>query len=236
MENVAHVKMKENGEWDEPHSLEDHIQGVAALAERFASAFGNGDWGRVAGLWHDLGKYKPAFQEYIRRASGYENEGGDEGGPGKVDHSIVGALWAAKRSDDFAPLFGRVLGYLIAGHHAGLPDWAHEIGIGGALNDRLRDTEHLEKAFEGNPPRSILDCDLPETAPGGKPPSPENDDLLHDQMHLWVRILFSCLVDADFLDTEAYMDKGRSSARASDVESQDLKELKARFDPYMAKR
>jgi CRISPR-associated endonuclease/helicase Cas3 len=236
MENVAHVKRKENGEWDEPHYLEDHIQAVAALAERFASSFGNGDWGRVAGLWHDLGKYKPAFQEYIRKASGYENEGGDEAGPCKVDHSIVGALWAEKQSAEVAQDIGKVLGYLIAGHHAGLPDWAHEIGVGGALSTRLQETEHLEKAFEGKPPQALLDADLPSTMPGGSQLAPELVESLGEQMHLWVRMLFSCLVDADFLDTEAYMDDGKASARAFDGDSQGLEALKARFDRYMAKK
>jgi CRISPR-associated endonuclease/helicase Cas3 len=39
-----------------------HANRVALLAERFASAFGAGDWGRLAGLWHDLGKYSQALQ------------------------------------------------------------------------------------------------------------------------------------------------------------------------------
>jgi len=234
MENVAHVKKKANGDWDEPHILDAHIQGVAALAESFASAFGNGDWGRIAGLWHDLGKYKPAFQAYIRKASGYENDSGDENGPGRVDHSVVGALWAGKRCAESAPDIGRVLGYLIAGHHAGLPDWSHEIGVGGALSDRLKDVEHLEKALEGKPPQSSLDASLPSTMPGGIIPDAQQAECLGEQMHLWVRMLFSCLVDADFLDTEAYMDGRKAAARVFDDNSLGLEALKARFDDYIA--
>jgi CRISPR-associated endonuclease/helicase Cas3 len=233
MKNVAHVKRKENGEWDEPQDLEEHIRGVAALAESFASAFGNGDWGRVAGLWHDLGKYKPDFQKYIRKASGYENDSGDEGGPGKVDHSIVGALWANRPCAEIAPDMGKVLGYLIAGHHAGLPDWAHEIGIGGALKTRLGEKGHLEAALEGEPPRDLLEAELPSSAPVGFAPSEGNDGILAEQMHLWVRMLYSCLVDADFLDTEAYMDGGKASVRAGGVGSSGIEALKERFDRYM---
>jgi CRISPR-associated endonuclease/helicase Cas3 len=233
MENVAHVRRNEKGEWDNPQSLGDHIQGVAELAERFAAAFGNGDWGRLAGLWHDLGKYKPAFQDHIRKSSGYEDDSVDEGGPGKVDHSVVGAIWAEKRCADTAPDIGRVLGYLIAGHHAGLPDWAHEMGVGGALCDRLRDSSHLEKALQGEPPRSLLDADLPSTAPTGIEPTEASDETLHDQMHLWIRILFSCLVDADFLDTEAYMDEAKASIRAVHNDKWELTDFKRRFDAYM---
>jgi CRISPR-associated endonuclease/helicase Cas3 len=54
VENIAHVKREENGGWDEPHSLEEHSRGVAALAKYFAAAFGNSDWGETSGLWHDL--------------------------------------------------------------------------------------------------------------------------------------------------------------------------------------
>jgi CRISPR-associated endonuclease/helicase Cas3 len=237
MENVAHVKRKANGEWDEPHALEEHIRGVAGLAEHFASAFANGDWGRLAGLWHDLGKYKPAFQEYIRKSSGYEYDDTNESaGPSRVDHSIVGALWAEKRFADSMPDIGRVLGYLIAGHHAGLPDWAHEIGIGGALGDRLKETEHLEKALEGMPPQSLLDADLPSSMPGGKPPSRGGEDILLNQIHLWVRMLYSCLVDADFLDTESYMDGGIHSLRTSSDEIGVLPGLKRKFDLYMSEK
>ena len=236
MEYVAHVRRKDNGEWGEPHGLEKHIQSVAALAGEFASAFGNEDWGHVAGLWHDLGKYKPAFQEYIRKVSGYENENGDEGGPGKVDHSIVGAIWAHSRSAEIFPDIGRVLGYLIAGHHAGLPDWAHEIGIGGALHDRLKDTSHIENALQGNPPRCLLDIDLPSTMPGGIPPNPDQVESMGEQMHLWIRLLFSCLVDADFLDTESYMDQGKASARALYKDSSEISELKGSLDAYMSEK
>ncbi|MDP3179337.1 MAG: CRISPR-associated endonuclease Cas3'', partial [Spirochaetaceae bacterium] len=160
---VAHVRKNRDGTWAAPHSLEDHIAGVAALAEEFAACFGNGDWGRLAGQWHDLGKYKSAFQDYIRASSGYEeNEAGGQK-PGKVDHSVVGALYAKSHFSDYSPDIARVLGYLIAGHHTGLPDWSHEIGIGGALSDRLSEEWHLPEALAGHPPTAILESEPPKT-------------------------------------------------------------------------
>lgn len=49
-----------------PHLLADHLRAVAKLAASFAKIFGYEDWGHLAGLWHDLGKYRPRFQRYIR--------------------------------------------------------------------------------------------------------------------------------------------------------------------------
>ena len=228
---IAHVRKGTNLKWEAPHYLEDHVHGVADLAEQFSATFGNGDWGRLAGLWHDLGKYQPEFQEYIRRASGFEADESKEGGPGRVDHSIVGALWARKRYEDIAPTFGQVLGYLIAGHHAGLPDWSHVIGIGGALGDRLRDESRLEAVLKTVPPESILQAALAESPPGGKAPSAECDGELKKQFHLWVRMLFSCLVDADFLDTEAYMTP--ADARRRNNKGIDIREAKFRLDTFL---
>lgn len=74
------------------HDLSDHLFAVAGLAEKLATAFAGGDWAWLAGLWHDLGKYRPAFQQRIRAADG--GEAHLETLPGKVRHAIVGALHA----------------------------------------------------------------------------------------------------------------------------------------------
>jgi len=50
-----------------PHLLADHLRAVSGLAAEFADTFRAADWGRLAGLWHDLGKYRPGFQRYIRQ-------------------------------------------------------------------------------------------------------------------------------------------------------------------------
>jgi len=111
-ETIAHVK---DGK---PHGLEGHLREVGELAGVFASRFGNEDWAHLAGLWHDLGKYKADFQEYLRRVTGYERDEAEEGGPGKVDHTAAGAIHAVERMGKM----GRILGYLIAGHHSGVTE------------------------------------------------------------------------------------------------------------------
>jgi CRISPR-associated endonuclease/helicase Cas3 len=57
---LAHVRRNEDGSF-EIHHLEEHLRTVGDLAGEFASTFGHSDWGQLAGLWHDLGKYSSAF-------------------------------------------------------------------------------------------------------------------------------------------------------------------------------
>ncbi|OYY93713.1 MAG: CRISPR-associated helicase/endonuclease Cas3 [Hydrogenophilales bacterium 28-61-23] len=215
---IAHAAKDENGDWRAPHDLAEHLAGVAALAACFARNFGE-DWARLAGQWHDLGKYRPRFQKYIRQVSGFEADAHIENKPGRSPHSTAGALLAC---DTFQNA-GRILAYQIAGHHAGLDDW-HS-----GLNERLSETasrEELDQALAENPPAHILDSgafkpDLRTmTIPGGG-----------KGFALWVRMLFSCLVDADFLDTEAYMNPDKAAEREG---WPDIATLLDQFDRHMA--
>ncbi len=190
------------------------------LAACHARTFGAEDWAHLAGLWHDLGKYRPRFQHYIRQASGFEADAHIKGeAHGKAPHSTAGAMLACERFG----MSGRVLAYLIAGHHAGLYDWF------GGLDTRLDSTDsrdELNEALAERPPANILDHgsftpDL-RAIPGGK-----------DGFALWVRMLFSCLVDADFLDTESYMDADKSKRRNDWPDVQDLLQ---QFDRFMAEK
>ena len=195
---IAHAAKDHDGNWRPPHDLADHLNEVGTLAADFAQAFGP-DWARLAGRWHDLGKYRLRFQNYIRLASGFEADAHIKGEAGKAPHSTAGALLSCDR---FGPA-GRVLAYLIAGHHAGLSNWF------GGLEARLEATtsrDELNEALAESPPVELLDHDnfKPDlqAIPGGK-----------NGFALWVRMLFSALVDADFLDTERYMDPERFTQR-----------------------
>ena len=68
---LAHVRQEANGSWT-VHHLEQHLLATAALAQQFAAQFQSGEWGELAGRWHDLGKYRPAFQRHICTSSGYD--------------------------------------------------------------------------------------------------------------------------------------------------------------------
>jgi len=124
------------------HSLGEHLLEVARLAGDHATPFGGRDWARLAGLWHDLGKYRPRFQSYIRAASGADAETAHiEGKPGRAPHSTAGALLACERFG--TP--GRVLAYLIASHHAGLYDWDRN-SENSTLEYRLNQTDGHENS------------------------------------------------------------------------------------------
>lgn len=199
---IAHASQNPDGSWRAPHNLADHLAGVAALSACHARKFGAEDWGHLAGLWHDLGKYRPAFQDYIRTRSGFEKENAHIEGAGRVDHSTAGAVHAV---DELGEGAGRLLAYLIAGHHAGLPDWN---GDNASLFQRLEDArkkDFLKEALEQQPSEAILRGQHP----GSRPKSGAAD------LHLWLRMLFSSLVDADFLDTENYMDSDKANTRAA---------------------
>lgn len=207
---LAHVRLDDTGQWLD-HLLEDHLRDVAALAETFAAAFGAGDWAKLAGLWHDLGKYRLAFQCYIRSASGYDAH---IEAPSKVDHSTAGALYAIERMKGL----GRILAYLIAGHHAGLPDWQSAETPASSLLYRLEQAILLTEALKQSPPTDIINASLPTSNPGQR------------DYALWIRLLFSCLVDADFLDTEQFMAPEKAVLRSRYLA---LTELEPLFDSHM---
>lgn len=206
---VAHVKQNPvDDTWLSPHSLEDHLASVAALGRTSALSFDSSEWAFAAGLWHDLGKYRAAFQKYIRDASGYERENAHVESPDRVTHSTAGAVHAIKQ---WPSVPGYVIAYLIAGHHAGLPDWS---GARGSLQFRLKgaDAEYSE-SMEAAIPEAVLAVSQPET------PAPARST---ESISLWMRLLFSCLVDADFLDTESYMAPERLHQRNRSPKLQNL--------------
>lgn len=214
---LAHVRQLPNGKWEE-HFLDEHLREVSKLASKFARQFGSEDWAGLAGLWHDLGKHSTEFQRYIKTVSGYDAEAHIEGKPGRVDHSTAGAIHAIRQLNQH----GRILTYMIAGHHAGLPDWNSAETGGKALAIRLgAEQDHL---FDRIPMQTIPQEILSQTKPTTKPRGGA------DGLHLWLRMLFSCLVDADFLDTERFMNVAQADTRSG---YRDLPDLLTDFDQYM---
>ena len=109
--------------------LEDHLSSVANLAAALAGKFDSSDAARIAGAWHDIGKYAPAFQRLLTASADGESVEA-------VDHSTAGAILAAKllRGE-----VGAWIAFVIAGHHAGLSNHLH-------LRDRLQQREGLLSA------------------------------------------------------------------------------------------
>jgi len=176
--------------------LEDHLKKVAEIASSFANEFGTGDWGYLAGIWHDVGKYSREFQKYLFAGTDYDAH--IETKAGRVDHSTAGAKHAFQQSRNE----GKLLAYVIAGHHAGL------------LNGKANEASCLIKRLgKGIPPYD--DCpdwilNLPICK--GSPVSLHKKRFCF-QLAFFIRMIYSCLVDADFLDTEAFINPEKSDWR-----------------------
>lgn len=199
-EPIAHVRQFPDGSWAEPQKLREHALGVSSLAQRFGQRFASGDWALTAALLHDMGKATTEWQEYFRKKSGYRSDSGPQSTP-TVEHSIVGAKAGEKLLG--TPL-GRFLSYCIAGHHAGLADWSPGEGSGqSALSYRLKS----KPSPDINQAQRTM---IKQGAPNRPPWRFERHGL---DVSLWVRMVYSCLVDADFLDTERYMDPERAFQR-----------------------
>lgn len=214
---IAHVRKDEDGSWAEPQTLEEHLLGTARLAERFAEAFNSGSWGYSAGIGHDTGKAPKAWQDYLCNKSGYDEDAHLESKTGKKDHSAPGAKLI---EEVLGKIMGRILSYCIAGHHAGLPDW---VGSQAALAFRLQNASTTDIPDEY---RKLVLSHRAQSAPWQF----EADGL---DMSLWIRMLFSSLVDADFLDTELYMDGDKADNRGRYLAIPDLLD---RFTSYMAEK
>jgi len=213
MKYFAHSKVDSPAaEWQ---GLEDHLRAVAEKAAEFASAFQSADWAWNAGWLHDLGKADSAFQGYLLRENDLDDSNYDTG---RVNHSSAGAAFA---EDKLGACVGRILAYMAAGHHAGLPDW--EIG-NAALSVRLEEGRDNLKRIQNY--ASMIIGELREVS---RPPS----FVRCGDFHLWVRMLYSCLVDADFLDTEAFMQPQQVENRLG---FKTLAELKPIFDAFMGEK
>lgn len=211
------------------HKLAAHLRSVAIKAGDFSAKFdpvtATERWAYLAGLWHDLGKYRPGFQYYLLQSDNPDAHIEGSSGGYKKTHSAAGALWAIQTlGEKHGPqggLAARVLAYLIASHHAGLYDWD------GGLKERLETDDcqtELQESLAANPPQSILD-------PGGFAPNLKSVPGGSAGFALWVRLLFSCLVDADFLDTEAHFDAEKPARREG---FPTLDQMLVTFDARMA--
>lgn len=193
-------------EWE---PLEAHLRAVAERAGAFAAAFGAQPWGEAAALLHDIGKAGAGVQEYLRASAAGR---GPRRGP---DHSSAGAVLAERHGPN---VLGKLLAYVVAGHHSGLPD---------GVNDLPR---RLHKPV---PPGVALPPELEAVLPGlpGLPLRLRRK-AAGFQLMFFTRMLFSCLVDADSLATEAFTSPDRAAWRCG---YPPLADLRQRLAAHMAR-
>lgn len=175
-------------EGDRKQTVEDHLNGTAQRSAAFAADFGATDFGNLVGQTHDIGKASQSFQKRLN------------GGP-KVDHATAGAIECAR-------IDALMAACCVAGHHGGLTDF------GNPVTDQPGDSTfvgRLKRGIQGRIPPYTWNGALPKVSPE---PDFQGDDYLRS---LWTRMLYSCLVDADYLDTEEFMSGG--SVRRGEYDS-----------------
>lgn len=196
----AHTRPRRPPEEWEP--LAEHLAAVAERAAAFAEPFGADQPARLVGLLHDVGKASSRFQAYLHGAAA------------STDHSTAGARLACRL---YGPGLGKLLAYVVAGHHAGLADGAS--GTGSSLADRL--AKRIEP-FDRWPEVVALPRGLPQ------PPLEVRPDRRGFQLAFFTRMLFSCLVDADFLETERFAQGAGREAWP------DFADLRPRLNTFLA--
>ena len=188
--------------------LKDHLTNVAKISQQFADMFNAGDIAYASGLLHDLGKYSAEFQRRL------------EGANIHVDHSTAGAKEAGKL---FHKSYGLIFAYAVAGHHGGLLNFgSSESG----LCERLQKTDIPDYSFYHNeitiPDQKTLHLRLK--------PFPRKTGYC---ISFFTRLLYSCLVDADSLDTEAFISPEKSLVRG---QYESFEVLGKKFDAFIQEK
>lgn len=180
-DSACYAHVSEDGERRE--TVEQHVREVAEMAAVFAEPFGGAGLAYAAGLLHDVGKFSKEFQRRLLK------------GGHKVDHSMAGASFLFE--EGYAEL-----AYCVAGHHGGLPDGGTPSDVESTLFGRVN------KAERGGLPdasawRQAIAFEAPDTSSLALA-FPDEDAANFGRAFL-TRMLFSCLVDADYLCTERFM-------------------------------
>ena len=202
----------DRSDWQE---LPDHLEATAALSAERAQFIGLGAAAALAGRFHDFGKYDPRFDRVLNG----ENV--------RVEHSTAGGAFLLAHAPPAMRLVAEVLAYAILGHHAGLPD---RLGAEGSLARRL-------EQFVDRVPAGISEATTVDLTPAGHElralmrPGTAGFDL-----SVAARMIFSCLVDADFRDTERFYARldGLVHDRDWPTLAARLPDWRARFDAHMA--
>lgn len=223
---------REGSDPSEWQSLEEHLCNVAELASQFAASFGYENWGRALGLFHDAGKVNPAFQ---RRLFGSREQ---------VDHGAPGASAALFRyTSALGDANGCLLAFPIAGHHGGMPN-----GLKGGDGGRTPLIKRLSADGVDDVVCAFLDyakrigITLPDSSE--LEPMPLEKLALSGNIataqtrgifsaSVLSRMLFSCLVDADYIDTERYIAPNVAATRDGVTKRRTIAELSHLLDRHM---
>ena len=226
---IAHVR-KADGQ---PQSLQTHLTETATIAKSLAAKLDLDQAGELLGLMHDFGKYSQDFQEYIKSVTGINPDADDYILPNgkKIDHSSAGAQWVYRelrkfgksehgdkiKDNGIGELCGQILGLCIASHHGeGLIDCLDDGGnaVWKKRFEKADELTHLaeceQKADEvvqqkthelagENLIRSLLNTVKPILSN-----QTINNKIKEFYLGCMTRFLFSCLIDADRINSSDF--------------------------------
>ena len=212
-EYIAHI----NEYSGQVQSVKEHSENTARLCREFSVAELE-DFMYALGLQHDIGKYQQSFQKRIRGASV------------RVEHSGCGALAA---EEQYPVPMSLMMAYCIAGHHSGIPD-------GGFANDTADVTTlagRLKRNFEDFSTYKD-DLEFPEVNAKEWVSYLIRDfercpEMLVDKFAFLTRYAFSCLVDADSMDTADFCKEKELPKRLRADFASCLEKVNRKFDSFV---
>lgn len=224
---IAHFKIEPDGTVTN-QSIKDHLTGTAHLSENYASKIHMPKTGRLLGLLHDGGKLAPAYSQYLSCCLQYEQGRLDQAPvKGSVDHGVFGAAYVMERfhteGDHAKRMTAEILAMVLAYHHGGLKDYLGPDTSTPLWNriqnyrmSREAEYETVKTEFEKDfPPEETgeLFAEAVKELLGLRKTVPKYDCF---QMHLTVKFLYSCLIDADREDTRRFMEDLTEPERCTD--------------------
>ena len=218
--------------------IADHLGEVAAICGRLTGKIDIPKAGILLGLLHDFGKYSGQFQAYIQSATGMLNPDIDENYvdvnalKGKIDHSTAGAQWVWQRFQNYGPqggLVGQILAVCLASHHGGLLDCLKPDGQNG-FQDRIKkknEKTHLVECLEVADKKMLTELDGLATEQFLRvfcdklfsiiaPRKKESETIKQFRLGFFTRFLFSCLIDADRINSADFENPENVQFRTTD--------------------
>lgn len=233
---IAHRRQKDGGE----QTLETHLNEVGIIAGRLAKKLGVQEAGQLIGQLHDFGKFSREFQTYLDSATkkispgdmGYVDY---EGLKGKVDHSSAGAqlVWEyCVTRGSSGPFIGQILALCVASHHSGLIDCLKIDGENGFLKriNKGDHKTHKNECLNNAPPAYINEIEAMLNTQLLKSVGVEinklaalngvrgSEQIWPFYQGLWVKMLFSCLIDADRISSADFEYPDNSQHRNRSVD------------------
>ena len=227
---IAHVR-KADGE---PQSLQTHLTETAEIAKLLAAKLDLDQAGELLGLMHDFGKYSQDFQEYIKSVTGINPDADDYVLPNgkKIDHSTAGAQWVYRELRKFGAaqgigeLFGQMLGLCIASHHGeglidcldgeGNPKWIERFNKTDELTNLAECEQNADEAVQQKARELVGENLIRSLLKAVKPilsDSTTNHKIKEFYLGCLTRFLFSCLIDADRINSSDFEREAQKEVR-----------------------